>query len=73
MTCFFQTAVDAFVCPAAAGSLSGSHLNRPNWLPFKSALTRYSSSDCGSRGSGFLADTKIQPDTLPEHSIRMQN
>ena len=27
------------MCPATIGELSGSHLNRLNWLPFKSALT----------------------------------
>jgi hypothetical protein len=28
-----------FVCSATTGKLSGSSLNRLNWLPFKSALT----------------------------------
>ena len=33
------TAAAVFVCSATTGTLSGSHLNRLNWLPFKSALT----------------------------------
>src|ERR1700691_2578315 len=37
--CLFLTAVDASVCSATTENLRGSHLNRPNWLPFKSALT----------------------------------
>jgi hypothetical protein len=37
--CRFPTAAGAFVCPATIGQLSGSHPNRPDWLPFKSALT----------------------------------
>ena len=35
----FTTAAVVFVCSATAGKLSGSPLNRLNWLPFKSALT----------------------------------
>ncbi len=34
-----STAAVAFVCSATSGKLSGSPLNRLNWLPFKSALT----------------------------------
>ena len=37
--CLSPTAADVFVCPAAIAKLSGSHPNRLNWLPFKSALT----------------------------------
>ena len=37
--CFFLTAVDAFVCPAIAQPPSWLIQNRPDWLPFKSALT----------------------------------
>jgi hypothetical protein len=37
--CLSQTAADVFVRPAASAKLSGSHPNRLNWLPFKSALT----------------------------------
>jgi hypothetical protein len=34
-----STAAIAFLCPATSAKLSGSPLNRLNWLPFKSALT----------------------------------
>ena len=39
--CFFLTAVDAFVCPAIAQPPSWLIQNRPDWLPFKSALTAF--------------------------------
>ncbi|HUD65217.1 MAG TPA: hypothetical protein VMQ17_11590, partial [Candidatus Sulfotelmatobacter sp.] len=39
VTACFPTAAAAFVCSATTGKLPGSHLNRLNWLPFKSALT----------------------------------
>jgi len=37
--CLFLTAANAFVSLATIADISGSHPNRPQWLPFKSALT----------------------------------
>jgi hypothetical protein len=34
-----STAVNALVSPATIADIPGSHPNRPEWLPFKSALT----------------------------------
>jgi trehalose synthase len=35
----WNVAAGVFLCPTTIGELSGSHPNRPDWLPFKSALT----------------------------------
>ena len=37
--CCFIQAVQVVVCLGITGGLCGSPLNRPNWLPFKPALT----------------------------------
>ena len=42
-------AADVFVCAAAIAKLSGSHPNRLNWLPFKSALTLIARRKAASR------------------------
>jgi hypothetical protein len=56
-----STAAAAFVCSATLGKLSGSHLNRLNWLPFKSALT----------DRGYIADPEKREHLLQDAAARV--
>jgi hypothetical protein len=44
--CLLPTAAGAFVCSTTTHKLYGSRLNRLNWLPFKSALTKQCVRPC---------------------------